>query len=134
MRMSCHLSAGLFGLALLVAVPVAGAQSAGEKYNQILQQTEEDYYNCAKGLRGKARSQAYIEHGKRAAALWEGWIREYGTDRMVFNARLNLAQALDMAKEPERARAAVDEAAASAVSHLEIRRAAEVTKMWAPTA
>ncbi|MBN2489961.1 MAG: TlpA family protein disulfide reductase [Planctomycetes bacterium] len=130
MKLSCGLGFGCLVLAaVLAALPSAGAQSAGERYNQILQETEEDYYSCAKVKDKKAREKAYIEHGQRATALWEGFLRDHGETSMAFNARLNLAQALDMAKETARARAVMEEAAAAAYTFREITQAAEITKI-----
>jgi thioredoxin family protein len=111
--------------------PVVSAQeTAGQMYNRILRESEDDYYNCAKGIRNKdARKQAYIEHGQRSAKLWEGFLREHGATRMAFEARLNLAQALDMAKEADRAGKVLDEAVAEAISLMQIKRAAAVAKI-----
>ena len=122
----------MFALALTALAPDACAQSASEMFNKIAREMEDDYYNCARGLKGKkARAKAYVEHGKRSAARWREFLAKHGetSESMVFNAKMNLAQALELAKQLDEAKYILKEVVKDATDAIQIKRAAVVTQL-----
>lgn len=122
----------VLALALAAATPDAGAQSASEMFNKIAREMENDYFTCAQGLESKkARAKAYVEHGKRSAARWREFIAKHGdtSEKMVFNAKLNLAQALELAKELDEAKEILKNVVKDATDPIQIKRAAVVTQI-----
>lgn len=113
---------------LLVLAGVVPAQEDTVAYNKIVREMEADYRACARLARHERR-QAFVAHGRRSAAAWEKFLKEYPHSKHAFSAKLNLAQALQMAKEAERARRVVDEAVAEAKDYFQIKRAAEVASL-----
>lgn len=104
--------------------PTAGAQAA-QRFNQIVGEMEQSYYSCSQ-VRGKAaRKRAYIEHGKKEAAAWEEFLRQYADSRQAFPARLYLAKAYDMAKEKDRAKEVLEKAVQDANNLIRMKQAAE---------
>lgn len=89
--------------ATLVATSVAPAQSAAHEFNKIVREMEQHYYSCADGLSGKARTQAYIDHGLLEASRWEAFLAKHADSKQAIFARCYLAKALDMAKKADRA-------------------------------
>lgn len=121
------LSAALFAVIALLA-PHTGTAQVNE-YNQIIRDMEEDYQNASQTKGRDARKQAYVDHGKRFAARLDAFLKANPTSKVSFDARLNLAQLLQMAKERQRARDVIDEAVGIASGYAQIKRAAGVAKL-----